>query len=405
MATEQGITTAIAFKAQVSKGTAASGSGGQLLRRETAMFEIAKDTYSNNEIVSHQQHTGDKHGIARTNGTLNGLLSCSSYEAFTAALLRKAWAATSAISSLSLTIAASGSGYTVTRGTGDFLTGGIKIGDGIRLSGGSLNSANVGVNLLVTGVTQTVLTVIVPSGLSLTAEGPISSCTVTVVGKKSWVPTSGHTNIYYTIEEAFGTISRYRVYPDVQVGSLALNMPATGNVGAVFNFLGLGAMTPSGSQSLTSPTAETTTDVMASVSGAVVVGGVQQAIITSASITIDGGIGAGEAVIGANTIPDTQKSRIKVTGTITYLYESETLSAPFYDEDTTSIVLMLEADRTGSSDFITIALPEVKLFSDTRDDGEKQIVRTSNFTAEICSSGGEALANNQTICQIQDSTL
>jgi hypothetical protein len=404
MTVAQGINKTLAYKVQVGLGTAASGSGGQLLRRESAGFTLTKDTYSNNEIVSHQQHTGDIHGIRKTQATLSGVLSPSTYKDLQAALLRKAWTATSAISSLSLTIAASGSGYTITRGSGDFLTGGIKIGDVIRLTGGSLNSANVGVNLVVTGVTATVLTVLVPTGSSLTAEGPIASCTVTVTGKKIWVPTSGHTNLYYTFEEYFSDLTRSYLYKDVQVGSMDISIPATGNVTNSIGLIGLGSRVKSGSQVLTTPTAETTTSVVASVSGVAIIGGVDQAGITSASVKIDGGVTHGEATIGSNTIADTQKTRIKVSGSFTALYDSDTLGTIFDNETTTSLILMLATNATDSADFITIVLPEVKLFSDDADDGEKQIIRTYNFTAQICSTGGASLANNQTIVSIQDST-
>lgn len=405
MSVAQGINKTLAYKVQSGLGTAASGAGGQLLRRESSAFTLTKDTYSNNEIVSHQQHTGDIHGIRKSQATLAGVLSPSTYQDLLAALLRKAWAATSSISSLSLTIAASGSGYTITRSAGDFLTGGIKIGDVIRLSGGSLNVANVGVNLLVTDVSALVVTVIVPTGSALTAEGPIASCTVSLPGKKSWVPTSGHTNLYYTFEEWFSDLSRSHVYKDIQVGALDLSVPATGNVSTSFSLIGLGSRVKSGSQVLTSPTAETSTGVVASVAGAAIIGGVKQGAITSASVKIDGGVTHGEAAIGSNTISDTQKTRIKVSGTFTALYESDTLGDNFDDETTTSLVLMMADDSTDGADFVTLVMPQVKLFSDDADDGEKQIVRTYNFTAEICASGGAALANHQTIVSIQDSTV
>jgi len=355
-----------------------------------------------NEIVSHQQHTGDTHGVRSSAGTVNGLVSPLSYQDWFGSLLRKAWAATSNITGLSLTIAGSGP-YTVTRASGDFLTGGIKIGDVVRLSGGSLNAANVGVNLLVTGVTATVLTVIVPSGDALVAEGPIASCTVSVPGKKVYAPTSSHTNDYYTIEENWTDVTRYHLHQDIQVASAEINVPSTGNVGVTFNLVGLGIRTKSGTQVLTTPTAETTSSVVSSVNGAVLVGGTVYATITSARVTIDGQITAGEGVVGSNYRPDTQKGRIRVSGTITVLYESDTLGAIFDDETTTSIVLMLADDATGGADFVTLSMSKVKLFSDDRDDGEKQIVQTMNFVAEINGAGGTALANDQTIITLQDS--
>ena len=406
MAIAQGINKTVAFKKQSGLGTVASGAGGQLIRRETATFNVTKDTYENNEIVSHQQSTGAVHGIARSAGTINGLLSGTSYQSFIASLLRKDWVATSAISSLSLTIAASGSNYTITRATGDFLTGGIKIGDVIQLSGGSLNSNNVAKNLVVVGVTATIITAnVLKSGGTLTAEGPIASCTVTVMGKKAWVPTTGHTNEYYTFEEWFSDLTRSHVYPDIQIGMLDVGVPATGNVTASFGLVGLGAVTKSGSQSLTAPTAATTTAVMSSVAGAVYVGGTRYSNITTISIKIDGQVNPGEAVVGSNTIADVYRGRIKVSGSFSFVYENDTLAQPFEDETATSLILVLADARTDAANTVAFTMPRVKLFSNDADDGEKQIVRTVNFTAEINGSGGASLANHQTILSIQDSQV
>lgn len=399
-----GINKTIAYKKQTALGTTATGSGGQLIRRETATFNQTKDTYENNEIVSHQQSTGATHGIARSAGTINGLLSGSSYSALMGSLLRKDFVATSALTGLSLTIAASGSNYTITRATGDFLTGGIKIGDVIQITAGSVNANNLNKNLVVVGVTATVLTVnVLNSGSTMTAEGPIASCTITVPGKKAWVPTTGHTNDYYTFEEWYSDAVRSHVYPDLQIGMLDVAVPATGNVTAAFGLVGLGAKTESGTQSLTSPTAATTTNVMSSVAGAVYVGGVRYTNITSFSLKIDGQVNPGEAVVGSNTVGDVYRGRVKVSGSFSFVYDADTLGANFLDETATSLIAVLADARTAAANTVAFVLPRVKFFSNDADDGEKQIVRTINFTAEINGSGGASLASHQTIVSIQDS--
>lgn len=405
MTVAQGISKTLARKVQGGLGTAASGSGGQLLRRVSAAFNVTKDTYENNEIASHQQGTGATHGIRKSAATITGLASPSTYEAEQAQLLRKAWAATSAIGSLTLTIAADGSNWTVTRSAGNFLTGGIKIGDVIRLSGANLAAGNVGVNLVVLAVATDELTVSVPTGTALTAEATKADSTVTVTGKKTWVPTSGHTNLYFTYEEWYSDLSKSHVYQDFQPASMEVSMPATGNVGMNIGLVGLGSVSRTGAQVLTTPTAETTTGVLTAVAGKAYLGGTGQGTITSCNVSINGGVTHGEAVIGSNTIPDTQKGRVTVTGSLTMLYDADTQVEVFDNETTTSLILLLKDDQTDGADFFTIVLPEIKLFSADADDGEKQIVRTFSFTAQICSTGGTNLANHQTIVSLQDSTL
>lgn len=401
MADAQGIYKTLAYKKQSAKGTAASGGSGQLLRRETATFNTAKAAYSANEINSHQQHTGDKHGIKTISGSLSGVLSPATYATLFASLLRKDLAATSAITGLSLTIAGSGP-YTVTRATGDFLTGGIKIGDVVRLTGGSLAAGNVSKNLLVTGVTALALTVLVVNESTLTAEGPIASCTVTVTGKKTYVPTSGHTNDYYTFEEWYDDIDRSHLYSDVQLGQVDVGLPSTGNATVGLTFMGIGD-SPGGTQILTSPTAETTTEVLAAVNGMILVGGTRQLAVTGLNLSVTGNMAAGEATIGANTISDIVKGKVNVTGSFTAVFQDDTLSTIFDGETATSIIAVVAENDDADADFITFVMSRVKVMSADKDDGQKQIVRTYNFTAEINGAGGAALANHQTILSIQDS--
>lgn len=403
MTVAQGIRKQVAYKKQSGLGSPSSGAGGQLIRRETFAMNVTKDTYSNNEIVSHQQHTGDVHGVRKSAGTLAGVLSAKTYQDFFSSLLRKAWAATADITGMSITVAASGSGYTLTRAAGSFLTDGIKVGDVVRLTAGSFTAGTTNKNLLVTAVTATVCTVMVLNGSALTAEGPIASATMAVPGKKVFVPTSSHTNDYYGIEEYFSDLTRSHLYNDVQIGSCEVALPATGNVTCSWGLIGLGDVDKSGAQVLTSPTAETTTSVVASVSGAVLVDGVKQASVTSLSLNINGNTSHGEAVVGSNSIPDTQKGRVMVSGSFTALYESDTLGTPFDDESAIEIHAVAADSALAAADFVSFSMTAVKVFSNDADDGEKQIVRTYNFTAQYNGSGGSGTAYDQTIIALQDS--
>jgi hypothetical protein len=405
MAVAQGINRTFAYKKQSGLGSSASGAGGTLMRRVTANLNVTKDSYENNEIVSHQQGTGFTFGIAKTGGTLNGLLSGTTWMPFIGSLLRKDPAATSAISSLSLTIAASGSNYTITRSAGSWLTDGVKIGDVAQLSGGSLNSNNVAKNVVVVAIASaTQLTVnVLKSGGTLTAEGPIASCTFTVQGKKSWVPTSGFTNDYYTLEDFDSDLTLSRVYPDLQIGQAEIAIPATGNVTINHTLVGLGACSKSGAQVLTSPSAAPSTEVFGAVAGAVYVAGVRYGTITGMNITINGNVTQGEAVVGSAVIADVQRGRIVVTGSFTAVFDAETLSTPFDNETATSLILVLADSRTDAANTMAFVMSNVKLSSAERDDGEKQLVSTFNFTAAYNGSGGASLANHATIISIQDS--
>lgn len=401
MAIAQGLYKTLAYKKQTALGSPATGTGGTYLRRETATLNKMKDTYDADEIVTHQQDTGVAFGVGKTQGELSGVISAGSYAPLLGSLLRKDMTATAAITGTSLTIAGAGP-YTITRSAGSWLTDGVKIGDVGRITAGTYTGTARDINLLVTGVTATVLTVIVPNGSALTAQGPIASSTFTVIGKKSVVPASGHTNDYYSIEEWFADIAKSRLYTDVQIASADISIPATGFASIKLALLGLGR-TKNATQQLTTPTAASTTAILAAANAKILIAGAQTLVGTSLSLKIDGGLQHGEAVIGSNVINDLVKGDIKVGGTFTNLKQDETNSDLFDNETAAAIIAVLFADTTATSDFVSFVIPRAKITSDELDDGKKQIVSTHAFTGEYNSAGGAAVANDTGIIAIQDS--
>lgn len=401
MAVQQGIALTISGVKQSALGTAGS-TGSQYIRRTSAVFQAQADTYENNEIITHQQGTGVTYGTSRAMGKIDGVLSPGAYSKFFQSLLRRDFAAVSAIASLSLTIAGSGPTYTVTRATGDFLTGGIKIGDIVRLSVGSLNAANISKNLVVVGVTATVLTVYPLNGVAMVAEGPIATCTVTVTGKKTYVPTTGHTNDYWSFENKFGTLTRYELFADMQFAQAAVSIPANNSPTVSFDLVGR-SRTLSASETLTSPTAAATGSVLQGSTGFVVVDGTKAVNITSCEFTINGNTANLDPVVGSTTVPDNQRGRVTVSGTFSAYFDAVTWQTIFDNRTTTSLVVVLTDSSSATADFVTFVMSKIKITSDTPDDGEKAIVRQYAFTAEYNGSGGTSLANDATIISTQDS--
>ncbi len=399
--TAQGIAKRLAYKKQTALGAHASGNGGQLLRRRTGTFNLTRETYENDEIVSHQQSTGATAGMKRVAGTLDGLLSPKTYADFFAAALRKAFAATSPATGLSVTIAAVGQNFTVTRAAGSWLADGFKIGDVMRLSAGALNAANIAKNLMIINLTATVATVRPVNGVALVPEGPVTGTTATVVGKKTFAPTTGHTDDFFTFEEFYSDLGKSQLALDVKTGSINIGLPATGNSTLGIEFVALDRKRGN-EQVLTDPAAETTTGVVGMVNGIVMVGTTPY-VITGANLTINGGINQGEAEAGSNVGTDVQRGRISVTGQFTAKFRSDDLQQVYDDQTTISLIIVLPVDASPNSPFITFVLPKVKLFGDNADDGEKEIIRTYPFTAEINGAGGPLLASDQTILSHQDS--
>ena len=396
----QGVAITVARVKQSALGSPGS-TGSTAMRRVTFMPDYQRATYASNEIVADQQSRGAVAGIASVKASLAGELSAGTYAPEFSALLRQTFATVTPIASASLTIAGSGPTYTITRAAGSYLTDGVKIGDVIRLSVGGLSAANINKNLMVTAVTTTVLTVFVLNSVAMVAEGPIAGCTVTVFGKKAFVPLTGHNNDYLTYEKWFSDKSLSELYTDMKPGQAQISLPATGLATVSFDIPGLGR-TRGVSQVLTSPGAPTTTNVLSAVNGDIIIGGAITPV-TGANITISGNIQPGGAEVGSNNISDHQRGKVSVNGSFTAKFTTTTLQTLFDNQTPTTLALVVSDGQGATADFVTFVMTNIKIFSDAADDGEKEIIRTYNFTAAIDPAGGAALATNQTIITIQDS--
>lgn len=401
MAIATGVAKQVAYKVQSGLGTKASTGSAQLLRRVTSGLELQKNTFQSNEIRTDYQISDFRHGSRSVSGPIDGELSPGTYEDFFAAALRKDFAAVTAITTVELTITGSSAPYTVARAAGSYLTDGIKVGDVVRLTVGTLHANNINKNLLVASVTATEIDVYPLNGSAMTAEAAVAGCTVTVVGKKSFVPTTGHTNNYYTIEQWHSDISQSESFVDCKVNTVAVSISPNGMATVNFGFLGR-SMDVASSQYFTSPTAATTSGVTAGANGLLMVSGVTVGNVTGISFDINGNMST-EDVIGASTTPDVFAGSVLVSGQLTILFEDATYTSMFADETEASVTIALTTDNTATAEFISFTLPRIKVGGNSKDDGQKGIVQTLPFTALLKGTGGAGADAEQTTISIQDS--
>jgi hypothetical protein len=396
-----GVFKQLAYKAEVTYGLKPAAGSAQSLRRVSSDLSLTKDTYQSAEIRVDQQVQDMRHGVRRVSGNLSGELSPGTYKDFIAAALRRDFAAVTAITAVSVTIAGSGPTWTVTRAAGDFLTGGIKKGDVVRLSVGTLNAANINKNLLVSNVTATVLTVRPLNGVALVAEGPIASTTVTVAGKKTFVPSTGHTNQSFSIEHWFSDIAQSEVHTGCQPSTLDFQLPPTGLATIGIGMAGKDVETAT-SQYFTTPTAATTTGLTASVNGLVLVNGTAVAVLTGLTLQVQSAR-SGDPVVGSNTVPTMFPGRITVSGQATAYFEDATFRDAFLNETEMEIIVVLASDNTAAAKFVGITMPRCKLSGSSKSDGEGGIVQTIPFTALLPTTGGSGVANELSTIVVQDS--
>jgi hypothetical protein len=400
MAISKGTSKQVGYKKETTWGTLAGAASGKLLRRVTASFNLVKEAYESGEIRTDRQIADFRHGVRSAEGSLNGELSPASYADFMGSIVGRDFTTAPASSSASITIAVAGSLYTVTRATGDFLTDGFKVGQVVRLTGSGLNVANAAKNLLIAAISSTVLTVKVVNTSALVAEGPIATVTATAVGKTTFVPSTGHTDQSYTVEEWYSDIAQSEVYTGMKLNSMAVQLPATGLTTVDFGFAGKDLTQSGTTQYFTSPTAQNSNGIFAAVNGVMLVDGAPVALVTSADFSVERATENATAV-GSNSVSEIFTGRIRVTGNMSVYFQDAAFRTYFDAETPVSVVLTLTTDSAADSDFVTFTLPKVKLGSFTKDDGELGVVASASFQAllnDVIDAGLPA-----TTIQIQDS--
>lgn len=404
MATSQGIFKQTRILRQTVKGTlAAAGGAAQILRREQSTFELEKESYTTeSEITSTQQLTSSRHGVKLVNGKVTGILSPLTYSDPLSAVLRRDFTAVTAITGASITIAGAGPSYTLTRAAGSFLTDNIKVGYVVRLSVGAFTTSNINKNLLVTGVTALVLTVSVLNNSGLVAEGPIITSTVSVPGKITFTPTTGHTVIFHTVEEWMPDVPTSERNLDVKFTQANISLPGSGNAKIDFTANGLN-QTQLGTAYFSAPVAETTTQSLVAASGVLLVGGVAQAAVTDLSISTDGKGKPADGVVGSDVRPDIFTGKMMASGSFTAYFDSVTLANLFINETSSSIVSALTAGSAANADFMTFTMSDVRINSATPTDEETGCKRTYSYTAVLNAAGGVGVATEKTTLQVQDS--
>lgn len=395
-----GINKQVSYKQETTWGTPAVGAGGKSLRRVTASFNLEKETYESSEIRTDYQIADMRHGVRSVNGSVSGELTPGTYSDFIGAALSRDFTAMAPLTGLSLTIAVAGT-IVITRASGSWLTDGIKIGDVVRLTAGTFG-ADLNKNLLVTALTALAMTVVTLNGSTVAAQGTaVTGAAVTVVGKKTFAPTSGHVDRSYTFEEFYSDIAQSEVTTGNKVNTVSLALPATGLVTCDFGFMGKDMQTGT-TQALTSPTAQNTFGSFAAVNGLLLIDGVSVGLLTGLNININRNMSTA-TVVGSNSIQELFEGRIVVDGDFSAYFQDGVFRDKFLNEVEISIIAVVTSSSANNSDFVSFVLPRVKVNSNGRDDGEQGITAQHSFMALLNSAGGSGVATERTTLSVQDS--
>lgn len=353
----------VAFKAQSGKGTLATGGSGYVLRTTGGGLQYAKGVYGSKEVRRDLMRSRGRHGLKTVTGTYPVELSLAMLDAFLEALFRTT-AETALVKTEadnSLTSVAVDSSGTLTAGGGSWITAGFRVFDIVRLTNNSA-AGNNGRNLLITGLTATVMTVVCLDGGTLTTAGADTSFTLTRPGKKITNPAAPVAPIYFTIEEWDGDLDLARVFGDCRVHQVKFTMQPSGIIMADITFTGTGLFDKNSggsSPSLTSPS-EFTGIPMSAIDAVVRFGSTVRAELTGFDLTID--IGAVAPEVAAATIsPDVFTGSMGVSLSMSMLMSDYTDLTAFVAETAMTLSATFAENESEPKDFFSIAVPNFTL--------------------------------------------
>lgn len=406
-----GIGKLLTYKKETTWGTipAATGPNGQSLRRVTSSLDLKKQTYQSQELRSDYQIADFRHGVRTVEGTISGELSVGTYGDFMATICRNSWQSVSTTGAQTTISSTNSSGtQTFTRSSGSFITDGFKVGEVVRASGftstGTDATPNNNRNFFITSLTATVMTgVFLDGGTAMVAKAAGDNVTILSAGKKTWMATTGQVNDSYSIEHWFSDIGQSEVYSGCRVSEMDIKLPASGMATLDIGFMGRD-VTTSTSQYFTSPTAPTTSGVLAAVNGALFVGGVKVAAVTAMDFKLGANMTTGE-VVGSNSTPDVFAGTMEVTGQMSVYFQDATIRDLFINETTASVSGVFTTGNTGTSNFIAITCPRVKVGGASKDDGQKGLTMTMPYQALLATSAETAAGYANSTIMFQDSLV
>jgi len=412
----------VAIGKQSAKGTiaAADAASAQYMRFKTFAQDQTNENYMSDEMRPDRQVGGVFIGPQEGNGSCSGELTPGTFEAFEAAVLRKAFVAGASDSAnTGLTSAAVGVGAegTITRAADSWIADKFKVGDVVQQTGWAADepdaTANNAHNFLITALSATVMTVLAIDGVAIVAKDESAAVTTTVQGQKSWTPAASHLEEWFTIEHYYSDVYLSEVFWDCKPTNMSVSAPATGIPTVDFNILGL-QMIPEGTAASPYftgygvPLAITGTDAVHTGKAVIVIQGVNQVFCTGVDFEINGNAEVGSAVMGSNVKSGIYDKRLEVKGTFKALYQDDIISALYRAGTKISLSIVLPVSDAPDSAFIAITIPSAKATSGAKE-GDNEISHSFGFTAEFNSDGddGETCTKDSlaTTLSLQDSSL
>lgn len=389
-------------------GTIADNGDGRILRRVNGALQLTADPIRSQEIVPSQQVQDADTGVERAVGSLSGQLSCKTFDWAMEAVTRNRFTASAATGTLTNVTAAAGPPGTFTRAAGSFIDDGFKVGDVVRWTGWTSGGAgNNSRNYRIQDLTDLVMTASGQGNEAVAARVSGDSVTCALVGKKTWIPESGHELLSFSFEQWFpdgdpDPISER--FTGVRVSGLRINAAATGYIGVEIPLIGQ-AQSDGTTQYFQNPQGVTSTRSLKAVGGKVRFNGKDVSTVTGVQLSIASQM-EGNPVMGTNTVPDIFPGVLIADGQLAVYVKDQIIQQAFRNGTEVDLHLYFTESGSLNSHFLAIVMNRVRLFSATKNDSPMSIIQNCSFQAlEHVEGAGDDTKFARTTISIQDSTL
>lgn len=391
MAIQTQVLTKVIRKKEAVFGTLPGATGAREFRKVSDSIALKKNKIQSAAIQTNAQRPMARHGGRSVDGNIGVELALGLIDSELASVVRRDWTAVTPLTGLTVTANVAAPNFV--RSAGSWITDGLALGMLVKFSGFTAGAAsNNGKLYTIIALTATEITV----AETVVAAANAATIGLTVPGKITYIPETGHTNDSYTIEKWYSAVGESYRFTGQRVASINIGLAADDKVSAEIAYMGQDRKKDV-AQYFTNPAAPGGGDMLVTPSGLAIINGKATKVCTNFSLDINGNASVGK-VVGANVTPDVFMDMIDVSGQISVYYESGEMDDYFDQEQAISLINRLD-DGIGGA--FVIAMPYVKVFGGG-ESGDKEIIRQYDYTAGPNAAG--AGAGKSTIL-LQDTTL
>lgn len=394
------------IKAESTFGVKPSTGDARVLRRVQGQLNLRKETITSNEKRQDFQVADSRHGTQRVEGSLDQELWNGGATELWETLLMRDFAAVTTIDAGASDAQIAATSSVISRAAGSFAAAGLRVGMVVRFTGMGTNAANR--NWLIVGMAADGLSFTVApvdGGADLADWAADASGSIVIPGKRTYIPTTGHTVKTLCIEESNRLLDVSKVNTGLKVSSLGLRISPNGMVTLTWGLIGLDQeeLTGGSAPYFVSPAGPGLGRAFASTAGLIYIDGAVASVVTGLQLDLANGAST-LPVVFKKTSPDIPLGRaLTARGQLTAAIKDRTFNGLFRNETEVRATMVMEAPNPGGAPhFFAIDLGRVKSNTQDEDDPDGPIMETVAIEALLAFA---ATGIDATTIAVQDSSL